>query len=94
MFKSLIALAIIGAMSVPAAAQTAPAVQPPQTMPVANQVQPTQPQMVKKTVCEDNDNPYSHISRVCHTVMVPAQPAQPAANNRPAPTAPDSSSAD
>ncbi|HEX5258017.1 MAG TPA: hypothetical protein VFW35_04455 [Sphingomicrobium sp.] len=93
MYKSLIALAIIGAMSVPAEAQTAPAVQPPRTMPVANQAQPAPPQMVKKTVCEENDNPYSHISRICHTVMVPAPPAQPTASNPPAPTAPRYSSA-
>jgi hypothetical protein len=72
MSNYLIALAIVGAMSVPAAAQSS---QPVQTAPV-NQAQPAQPQMVKKTICEDNDNPYSHISRICHTVMVPAQPAQ------------------
>lgn len=71
MSKVVIALAIAGAMSVPAFAQPAPA---PQNAPVT-EAQPAKPQMVKKLVCEENDNPYSHISRVCHTVMVPAQPA-------------------
>jgi len=71
MFKTLIALAIAGATSVSAIAQPAPAAQ---SAPAANQAQPAQPQMVKKVVCEDNDNPYSHISRVCHTMMVPAKP--------------------
>jgi hypothetical protein len=75
MYKSLIAFAIIGAMSVPAAAQTAPPVQASQNAPVANQAQPAAPQMVKKTICEDSDNPFSHISRICHTVMVPAKPS-------------------
>lgn len=65
----LIALAIAGAMSVPAAAQ------PAQPAPTTNAAQPAKPQMVKKKVCEDNDNPYSHIARICHTVMVPAEPA-------------------
>jgi hypothetical protein len=38
--------------------------------------------MIKKTVCEENDNPYSHISRVCHTVMVPAKPVASAGANQ------------
>jgi hypothetical protein len=83
MSNYLIALAIAGAMTVPATAQpaqTTPAPPPTneaqaQAQAQAQPVQPVQPQMVKKTVCEDNDNPYSHISRICHTVMVPAQPA-------------------
>jgi len=85
MYKSLIALAIIGAMSVPAAAQTAQPAQAPQNAPVANQAQPAAPQMVKKTICEENDNPYSHINRICHTVMVPVKPAGPAAGSQQAP---------
>lgn len=71
MFKTLIALAIAGATSVSAIAQPAPPAQP---APQPNQAQAAQPQMVKKIVCEDNDNPYSHISRICHTMMVPAKP--------------------
>jgi hypothetical protein len=78
MSNYLIALAIAGAMSVPAAAQSS---QPVQSAPT-NQAQPAAPQMVKKTVCEENDNPYSHISRICHTVMVPAQPAQAPRNQQ------------
>ena len=81
MSNYLIALAIAGAMTVPATAQpaqTTPAPPPTnQAQAQAQPVQPVQPQMVKKTFCEENDNPYSHISRICHTVMVPA-PAQPA----------------
>ena len=74
MSNYLIALAIAGAISVPASAQPAPS---GPAAPAANQAQPPKPQMVKKTVCEDNDNPYSHIARTCHTVMVPARSAQP-----------------
>ena len=54
MFKTLIALAIAGAMSAPLAAQTAPqANEAAQTQPVQPQAtpeaaQPAQPQMVKK----------------------------------------------
>jgi hypothetical protein len=80
MSNYLIALAIAGVMSVPAAAQSTQSAQPGQT--AANQAQPAPPQMVKKTVCEDNDNPYSHINRICHTVMVPAKPAGAATNNQ------------
>ena len=81
MFYSLIALAIAGATSVSAIAQPAPG----DAAAAANQAQPAQQQMVKKIVCEDNDNPYSHISRVCHTIMVPAKPgASNAGNQQPA----------
>jgi hypothetical protein len=74
MLKSLIVLAIAGTMSVPVAAQTA------QNAPTANQAQPAKPQMVKKRVCEDSDNPYSRLkTRTCKTVMVPAPTA---ANNQ------------
>jgi len=76
MSNYLIALAIAGTMNVPAAAQ---AYQANPSRPATSQAQPqpaqpVQPQMVKKTVCEENDNPYSHISRICHTIMVPADP--------------------
>jgi hypothetical protein len=84
MSNYLIALAIAGAMSVSAAPQRSQPVQPGQPVQSAptNQAQPAAPQMVKKTVCEDNDNPYSHISRICHTMMVPAQPAQAPRNQQ------------
>lgn len=75
MFNYLIALAIAGGMSVLAPAQSA-------TTPNAQAAtpnQPVKPQMVKKLVCEENDNPYSRISRVCHTVEVPAQSSASAA---------------
>jgi hypothetical protein len=75
MFKSLAALAILGAVSAPVTAQTA------QPAPAA-QVQPAKPQMVKKRVCEDNDNPATTIHRVCKTVMVPVQPDHAATNNQ------------
>ena len=81
MSKYLIALAIAGAMTVPAGAQTMPT---NQTVP--NPAQQTKPPMVKKIVCEDNDNPYSNIRRVCRTTMVPATPtatSKQAAPNQP-----------
>jgi hypothetical protein len=81
MANYLIALAIAGAMSVPAAAQPVQPVQPDPTM--ANPAPATTRQMVKKTVCEENDNSDSHINRVCHTVMVPANPADTAKNQQP-----------
>jgi hypothetical protein len=80
MFKSLAAFAILGSVSVAAVAQTA------QPAPASNQVQPAQPQMIKKRVCEDNDNPSTTIHRVCHVVMVPAQPDRSAANGQKAPS--------
>ena len=80
MFKSLAALAIVGGVIAPAVAQSA------QPAPAANQTQPAQPQMVKKRVCEDNDNPSTTIHRVCHVVMVPAQPSQSAKDRQPAPS--------
>ncbi|HEX6604442.1 MAG TPA: hypothetical protein VF027_06155 [Sphingomicrobium sp.] len=64
MFKSLIALAIAGAMSVPATAQTAPADQQPK------------PQTVKKRVCyQDEADSYSRLGgrKICKTIEVPVQ---------------------
>jgi hypothetical protein len=84
MFKPLAALAILGGVSVPAVAQTA------QSAPATNQVQPAQPQMVKKRICEDNDNPSTTIHRTCKTVMVPAQPSQSSKNNQSASSSDDS----
>jgi len=69
MSKYLTALAIAGAMSVPANAQIQ------QSPPAAASAQQAKPQMVKKVVCEDSDAPGSHIGRVCRTIMVPAKPA-------------------
>ncbi|NUQ17441.1 MAG: hypothetical protein HOP95_03155 [Sphingomonas sp.] len=77
MSKYLIALAIAGVVSVPAAAQ--PAAQ--QNATTTNQAQP---QMVKKRVCEENDNPATTIHRICRTVMVPAQPNGSASSKAPA----------
>jgi hypothetical protein len=84
MSKALVALAILGAMSVAATAQTAPA---------PNQAQPAKPQTVKKRVCEQVDeDPYSRLGnrKICKTIEVPVQqggsangqqaPAQPNAN--------------
>lgn len=79
MFNYLIALAIAGSTSVPASAQAAP---PADNAQAANPAQAAKPQTVKKLVCEDNDNPYSRIGRVCHTVEVPAQPARAARNQQ------------
>jgi hypothetical protein len=66
--KSLVVLAIFGAMSVPAVAQTTPA---------ANQPQPARPQTVKKVVCQRVDDEETTGSRLgsapkaCKTVEVP-----------------------
>jgi hypothetical protein len=81
MFKSLAALAVLGAVTTPAVAQTAP------PAPATNQAQPAQPQMVKKRICEENDNPATTIHRTCKTVMVPAQPQQASRNGQQAPAA-------
>lgn len=81
MVKSLAALAILGGVTAPAVAQTA------QPAPATSQAQPAQPQMVKKRICEENDNPSTTIHRICRTVMVPAQPSQSAKNGQPAPSA-------
>ena len=76
MHKFLVALAILGVTSVPAAAQTAPA--------TTNPTQPAKPQMVKKRVCEQVDeDPYSRLGsrKICKTIEVPADGA--ATNGRP-----------
>ena len=69
MFKSLVVLAILGAASVPALAQTS------QTAPMtANQAQPAKPQTVKKRVCEQIDeDSYSRLGnrKICRTIEVP-----------------------
>jgi len=78
MSNYLIALAIAGAMSVPTPAQP---VSPTQAAPATN---PAQPQMVKKRICEDNDDPATTIHRTCRTIMVPAQPSGSASNKAPA----------
>lgn len=85
MSNYLIALAIAGVMSVPAVAQPVPPT--PQTAPATT---PAQPQMVKKTICEDNDNPATTIHRICHTIMVPAKPVPSASNKAPNDDGPNS----
>jgi hypothetical protein len=83
MNKFVIALALAGTMSVPAAAQAAPEATP---APAAK------PQMVKKTVCQRADDEETTGSRlgsapkVCKTVLVPA-PNGGTANNQQAPAA-------
>ena len=86
MYKSLVALVIIGALSVPAATQTAPA---------ANAAQPAtpqaaKPQMVKKRVCEmiDEDS-YSRLGnrKICKTIEVPAEQQGGSASGQEAPSA-------
>jgi hypothetical protein len=82
MRKSLVVLAIFSAMSVPAAAQNAPA---------ANQAQPAKPQTVKKVVCQRVDNEETTGSRlgsapkVCKTVEVPARGGTATSQQTPAP---------
>lgn len=83
MHKSLVALAIIGAASVPASAQPSPA---NQTAPAtANQAQPAKPQMVKKRVCEQIDeDSYSRLGnrKICKTIEVPVTNNAPTGNEQ------------
>ena len=83
MHKPLVVLAIFSMMSVPAAAQTAPAADPGQ---------PAKPQMIKKRVCEQVDeDPYSRLGsrKICKTVEVPAPTSGTATpEKRPAPASP------
>ena len=71
MRKSMVVLAILGTMSVPAFAQTTN----DQTAQNAAQNQ-AQPQMVKKRVCQqiEDENPYSRLGtrKICKTIEVPA----------------------
>jgi hypothetical protein len=79
MFKPLVALTILGAMSVPVAAQTAPATNP---------AQPAKPQTIKKRVCEQVDeDPYSRLGnrKICKTVEVPVQQQGGSASGQQAP---------
>jgi|GraSoiStandDraft_37_1057305.scaffolds.fasta_scaffold938835_2 hypothetical protein len=72
MRKSLVVLAILGTMSVPAFAQ---ATQTPAQNSAQEQAQPAKPQMIKKRVCEQVDeNPYSRLGnrKICRTIEVPA----------------------
>ena len=73
MHKSLVVLAILGAASVAASAQTS------QTAPAtANQAQPAKPQTVKKRVCEQIDeDSYSRLGnrKICKTIEVPVTTA-------------------
>jgi hypothetical protein len=83
MYKSLVALAIIGATSVPASAQTAQAARATAnpTGPTAiNEAQPAKPQMIKKRVCEQIDeDSYSRLGnrKICKTIDVPVTSATP-----------------
>lgn len=66
MIKSLVALTILGVVTTPAIAQTAPATG---TVPAAK------PPMVKKRVCETVDeDPYSRLGsrKICRVIEVPA----------------------
>jgi len=79
MSKPLVALAILGAMSVAATAQTTPA---------PNPAQPAKPQTVKKRVCEQVDeDPYSRLGnrKICKTIEVPVQQQGGSANGQQAP---------
>ena len=81
MHKSLVALAILSAASVPASAQTvqtAPANANQTTPATANQAQPAKPQTVKKRVCEQIDeDSYSRLGnrKICRTIEVPVTSA-------------------
>ena len=69
MRKSLIVLAILSTMSVPAVAQNAIAADSAQ--------QPAKPQTVKKRVCyQEEEDSYSRLGgrKICKTVEVPVKP--------------------
>lgn len=82
MRKYLVVLAIFGAISVPATAQTAPA---------ADQAQSARPQTVKKVVCQRVDDEETTGSRlgsapkVCKTVEVPVRGGTATSQQAPAP---------
>ena len=89
MYKSLVVLAIFSTMSIPAAAQTAPA---------ANPAQAAKPQTVKKVVCQRVDEEETTGSRlgsapkVCKTVEVPVRGGTATGREAPAqPTTPGNS---
>ena len=77
MHKSLVALAILGAATMPASAQTAPtttAAANQMAPATSNQAQPAKPQTVKKRVCEQIDeDSYSRLGnrKICKTIEVP-----------------------
>jgi len=69
MRKSLIVLAILSTMSVPAMAH--------QATTTADSTQPAKPQTVKKRVCyQEEEDSYSRLGgrKVCKTVEVPVKP--------------------
>ena len=69
MRKSLIVLAILGTISVPAAAQN--------TIATDSVQQPAKPQTVKKRVCyQEEEDSYSRLGgrKICKTVEVPVKP--------------------
>ena len=70
MRKSMVVLAILGTMSVPAFAQAT------NDQTAQNAAQPAQPQMIKKRVCQqiEDENPYSRLGtrKICKTIEVPA----------------------
>ena len=71
MRKSLVVLAILGTMSVPALAQPANA-----TSGNAAATAPAKPQTVKKRVCfQDDEDSYSRLGgrKICKTIEVPAE---------------------
>ena len=80
MRKSLIVLAILGTMSVPAVAQTTAAPDSAQ--------QPAKSQTVKKRVCyQDEEDSYSRLGgrKICKTIEVPVKPNGGTASDQQAP---------
>lgn len=80
MRKSLIVLAILGTMSAPSMAQTAPSAGSAQP--------PAKPQTVKKRVCyQDEEDSYSRLGgrKICKTVEVPVKPNGGTASDQQAP---------
>lgn len=84
MTRFVVVLAAAGIMNTPVLAQTAPTTSAP-TSPTTNQVQPAQPQVVKKRVCQmvEDEDPYSRLGtrKICHTIEV-KEPAQTPADGQ------------
>jgi hypothetical protein len=88
MQKYLAVLAILGATTVPASAQTA------QTAPAtANQTQAAKPQTIKKRICQvTEEDSYSRLGgrKICKTVEVPVDQAGEDAQKAPSSSTPNS----
>lgn len=90
MRKSLMVLAICGAVSVPAVAQSNSG--SAASAATTNQMQPAKPQTVKKRVCETTEeDSYSRLGgrKICKTIEVPVEQSGQDAQKTPSNTTPN-----